>query len=329
MGDSGLWVPELGLGTNNFGRRTNLEESRAVFHAALDNGLTFIDTADVYSAGQIQGVPRSATARPPQGRHRGHQIRSPAEQGSRLMPCTRMSRSQSQATAHRLCQSLYLHFPDSITPVEDTLRTLDDLRREGKLRWIGASNFAAWQIVEAEFAARAAGTARFVSAQNEYNVLNRSLEPELSPACVRYKVGLVAFRPLAHGFLTGKYQRGTPPPAGSRLAERHILKPETEFAVLDQIEAYAHDGGVDLLDVALGRVLAQAGVSCAIVGATTPAQIAANASAVDWHPTAADIAELDDILPLRLYPRRSRSGCLIHHGVRQRASSARSRSMFA
>ena len=302
MGDSGLWVPELGLGTNNFGRRTNLEESRAVFHAALDNGLTFIDTADVYSAGQSEEYLGQLLPG-----HRKDVIvatKFGLQRPGSAAPCH--VRACLEASLKRLrtdyVDLFYLHFPDSITPVEDTLRTLDDLRREGKLRWIGTSNFAAWQIVEAEFAARAAGTARFVSAQNEYNVLNRSLEPELSPACVRYKVGLVAFRPLAHGFLTGKYQRGTPPPAGSRLAERHILKPETEFAVLDQIEAYARDRGINLLDVALGRVLAQAGVSCAIVGATTPAQIAANASAVDWHPTAADIAELDDILPLRLYP---------------------------
>jgi aryl-alcohol dehydrogenase-like predicted oxidoreductase len=302
MGDTGLLVPVLGLGTNNFGRRTRLEESRAVFHAALDDGLTFIDTADVYSAGQSESILGELLP--------GHrqQVILATKFGQQHAGSAEPARVRAslEGSLRRLrteyVDLLYLHFPDPVTPIEDTLRALDDLRREGKLRWIGTSNFAAWQVVEAEFVARMVGTVRFISAQNEYSILNRSVEPELSPACVRYNVGLVAFRPLAHGFLTGKYQRHEQPPAGTRLAERNIRKPDAEFDVLDRVEAFARVRGLELLEIALGRVLAQPGVSSAIIGATTAEQVAANAKALTWHPTAEDLAELDAILPMRLYP---------------------------
>jgi aryl-alcohol dehydrogenase-like predicted oxidoreductase len=177
-----------------------------------------------------------------------------------------------------------------VTPIEETLEALDELVREGKVRYVGSSNFKAWQVVEAEHIARRDGLTRFISAQNHYSLLHRAPEPELAPACERYGIGIIPFFPLEHGLLTGKYRRGEPATDG-RLAGREI--PEERWDRLEALEAFATERGVSVLDVAVGGLLAMPAVASVIAGATTPEQVRANVAAGAWAPSR---SELDAVL---------------------------------
>jgi aryl-alcohol dehydrogenase-like predicted oxidoreductase len=191
-----------------------------------------------------------------------------------------------------------IHVPDPVTPIDETLDVLSDLVHEGKVRYIGSSNFAAWQVADADWTARTKGLERFVSAQNEYSLLKRDAEAELLPACERFGLGMLPFFPLASGILTGKYRRGEPPPEGTRLHAwgRASQLTDDRFDVVEKVEAYAAERGVTILDVAIGALAAQPAVSSVIAGATTPEQVRANVGALHWQPSADDLSALREVL---------------------------------
>jgi aryl-alcohol dehydrogenase-like predicted oxidoreductase len=303
LGSSGLTVSVVGLGCNNFGGRCDRDATKKVLDAAFDEGITLLDTADIYGSrggsetllGELIRDRRDEVVLAT--KFGGDMGGGPEEaRGSR-----RYIRRAVEASLRRLQTDyidLYqLHFPDPRTPIEETLGALHELVVEGKVAYVGSSNFSAWQVVESEWISRCARATRFISAQNHYSLLERRVEAELVPACDRYSVGLLPFFPLANGLLTGKYRRDTPPPEGTRLAARpEQLSPER----LDKVEAlerYAESRGVGVLDVAIGGLLARSPVvGSVIAGATRAEQVRANVAAGGWEPSAEDLAELAAVL---------------------------------
>ncbi|WP_220502004.1 aldo/keto reductase [Microbispora sp. H10670] len=302
LGDSGLVVSAVGLGGNNFGRRIDLDATRAVVDAALDAGVTLIDTADIYGEseallGEVLKGRRDQVVLATKFGGDVHGANGP-DWGARAS--RRYVRLAVERSLRRLGTDwidLYqLHFPDPSTPVEETLSVLTDLVREGKVRYLGSSNFAAWQVTDADWIARTGGLERFVSAQNEYSLLDRRVEQELVPALTHHGIGLLPYFPLANGLLTGKYRRGERPPEGSRLAGRPQYLTGERFDVVERLREFAERQGVTLLDVAIGGLLARPAVSSVIAGATRPEQVAANAAAAGWRPDDVALKELDEIL---------------------------------
>ena len=291
LGRSGLAVSVVGLGCNNFGMRIDAEQTTAVVHAALDAGITLFDTADRYGTvpgtseellGRALGARRDDVVlatkfgKPMQGTN-GEDF---SARGSR-----RYVRRAVTASLRRLgtdhIDLLWMHEPDPATPVLETLEALDDLVTEGLVGYVGSSQFAAWQVTDADWVARTAGTTRFVGAQNKYSLLDRRAEEELLPACRALGIGLVPYFPLESGLLTGKYTAGAPAPAGSRLADPRFSGglAGAPWAALDRLAAVATTYGVDLLDLAVGGLASEPGVASVIAGATTPEQVRANATA--------------------------------------------------
>ncbi len=301
LGSSGLVVSVVGLGCNNLGMKLDDEGSREVVHAALDGGITLFDTADSYGRSEerlgallekhrddlVLATKFGSDVRP-RGNDNGEDWGS---RGSR-----RYIRRAVEASLRRLRTDwidLYqMHRPDPATPIAETLETLDDLVREGKIRYVGTSNFAGWQVAEAEWTARTRHVERFVSAQNEYSWLHREAEADLLPALQHYGIGLLPYYPLANGLLTGKYRRGETPPAGSRIAAwgRQADLTDAAFDVLERLTALAAEHGATLLDVAIGGLAAQPTVASVIAGATSREQVEANVAAGAWRP---DTATLD------------------------------------
>ncbi|MGO9902375.1 MAG: aldo/keto reductase [Solirubrobacteraceae bacterium] len=306
LGNSGLAVSVVGLGTNNFGLKLDLEESRAVVHAALDHGINLFDTSDSYGdseqrLGEILEDKRDdvliATKFGSDVRRLGQDNGVDWNaRGSR-----RYIRRAVENSLRRLRTDwidLYqIHRPDPATPIEETLSTLDDLVHEGKVRYLGHSNFNGWQTADAEWVARTRNLERFISAQNEYSLLVRGIEADLVPALERYEIGLLPYFPLASGLLTGKYRRGEAAPQGSRIQvwKRESVLTDDTFDVLEKLEAFAAERSLTMLDVAIGGLAAQPAVSSVIAGATSPQQVAANVKAGEWQPTADDLAEIDRI----------------------------------
>jgi aryl-alcohol dehydrogenase-like predicted oxidoreductase len=306
LGHSGLAVSVVGLGTNNFGMKIGLEESRAVVHAALDHGVNLFDTSDSYGDSEerlgeiLQGNRDDVLI----ATKFGNDVRRLGQdngvdwgaRGSR-----RYVRRAVENSLRRLRTDwidLYqLHRPDPGTPIEETLSALNDLVSEGKVRYLGHSNFTGWQAADAEWTARTRNLERFISAQNEYSWLKRGIETDLVPALEHYGIGLLPYFPLASGLLTGKYRRGEPAPEGSRIQAwgRQADLTDSTFDVVEQLEAFAADRAITLLDVAIGGLAAQPAVSSVIAGATSPEQVVANVKAGEWRPTADDLAELDRI----------------------------------
>jgi aryl-alcohol dehydrogenase-like predicted oxidoreductase len=302
LGDSGLVVSVVGLGCNNFGRRIDLERTRAVVDAAIDVGVTLFDTSDSYGESEtflgevLQGRRDDVVLATKFGSDlRGRLGADWGARGSR-----RYIRRAVESSLRRLRTDwidLYqLHFPDPVTPLEETLAALHELVVEGKVRYLGSSNLAAWQIVDADWIARSRGTTRFTSAQNHYSLLERGVETELVPACSARGIGLLPYFPLADGLLTGKYRRGEPPPPGTRLAARPERLEEAAFDTIEALERYAVDRGRSLLDVAVGGLAAQPAVASVIAGATRPEQVRANAAAGTWEPGPDDLRQLREIL---------------------------------
>ncbi len=308
LGRSGLTVSVVGLGCNNIGRRLDLDGTRAVVDAALDVGITLFDTADIYGTDRDGGSER-LLGEVLAGRRdevvlatkfgmdmAGGNGPDWGVRGSR-----RYIRLAVEASLRRLRTDhidLYqLHEPDRRTPMAETLAALGELVSEGKVRYLGSSNLAGWQVADAEWTARTAGTERFISAENNYNLLEREVEADLVPACEHFGIGVLPFFPLANGLLTGKYRRGEPPPAGTRLRDKPDLLSERNFDRVEALEKYAAERGITLLDVAIGGLAAQPAVASVIAGATRPEQVRANAAAGDWQPGAADIAALDEVAP--------------------------------
>ncbi len=303
VGDSGLMVSVVGVGTNAFGARIDAEETQAVVDAAIEQGITLFDTADSYGDGASEEFLGRALGKRRDdvviaskfGRGKSQPLHKGAP-GSR-----RYVRRAVEASLRRLGTDyidLYmLHRPDPVTPIEETLEAMSDLVREGKVRYIGSSNFTAWQVTQAEWAARAIGAQRFVAAQNEYSLYNRLAEQELAPACEAAGVGILPYFPLAYGLLTGKYRRGEVAPDGSRLSGSGQAS-RLEGAKWDRIEAlqsFADERGLSLLQVAIGGLVAQPAVASVISGVSRPAQIAANIDAGLWEPSAEDLLALDEL----------------------------------
>lgn len=305
LGQSGLVVSVVGLGCNNFGRKLDADATRAVVDAALEAGITFFDTADIY--GEPSGTSEEFLGAALKGRRddvviatkfgmdmQGANGPDYGARGARRYVIRAVEASLRRLNTEYI--DLYqMHEPDPGTPIEETLSALDDLVRAGKVRYIGCSNFAGWQIADADWTARTAGLTRFVSAQNHYNLLNREVEAEVLPACQRFGLGMLPYYPLASGLLTGKYKRGAQPPAGSRLAaggryaERLARAP---WDAIEAIEAFAAERGRSMLEVAIGWLAAQPTVASVIAGATTPEQVRANVAAAQWRPSAEELTAL-------------------------------------
>ena len=324
LGRSGLTVSVVGLGCNNLGRpgTATLEQAGtdAVVHAALDAGITFFDVADVYGAEPglseerlgralalaMVGAPvaLSLGARRDEvviGTKFGMDMGGVAGDDGGARGSRRYIVRAVEDSLRRLGTDwidLYqFHTPDPATPIEETLRALDDLVRAGKVRYVGHSNRAGWQIAQAEYVARELGVERFVSAQNHYNLLDRRAELEVVPAAAEFGLGVLPYFPLANGLLTGKYSQGDAP-EGSRLS--HVRQHMVADADLEQLAAFgrfARERGITEVQAAIGWLAAQGPVSSVIAGATRAAQVVENAAAADWLATAEDLAELDALFP--------------------------------
>ena len=310
LGASGLMVSTIGLGCNNFGRAGTYTQSQSgtttVIHAAVDAGITLFDTADIYGA--ERGLSETLM---------GHALRGKRDQivlaskfgmdmsgrngpdwgarGSR-----RYIRLAVEASLRRLQTDwidLYqLHQPDPNTPIEETLQTLDDLIREGKVRYIGHSNLAGWQIAEAEFTARLNGHPRFVSAQNEYSLLVRDVEDEVLPAVNAYGLGFLPFFPLYNGLFTGKFSRAGGPTDSRIMMVRPHLVDNAPWDVIERFEAFCEERGVTILAATFAWLLAQPGLTSVIAGATRPEQILQKITEGSaWRPTPADVAWISDL----------------------------------
>lgn len=293
LGASGLRVSTIGLGCNNFGRPGAATESQegttAVLNAAIDAGITFFDTADIYGyeygksesmMGKAIGRRRDSIVLATKFGHTDYE--SPIESwGARAS--RRYVRLAVEGSLRRLQTDwidLYqLHSPDEFTPIEETLDVLDDLITEGKIRYIGCSNLAGWQIAEAEFTARAGGYSRFISAQNEYSLLARDVEREVLPAVRAYGLGFLPYFPLHNGLLTGKFSREGGPADSRIMRQRPHVHADAPWDVLEEYERLLASWGVSMLEGTFGWLLAQPALTSVIAGATTPEQIEQNVRA--------------------------------------------------
>ncbi len=307
LGTSGLEASVVGLGCNNFGMRIDRAVTRAVIEAALEAGVTFFDTADTYGngqseefIGQVLGPRRKgvvlATKFGGVARKRG----SGERWGSRkyIAGCLEASLRRLRTDWVDLYQ---IHYPDPATPIEETLAALDDLVRQGKVRAVGCSNFSGRQIVEAAIQAQERHLVHFVTAQNEWNLLNRRVERGVIPACERHGLGQLPYFPLASGMLTGKYRRGEAFPAGTRLATIEYfssLATEKNFTKVMALQDFAKKRGRTILELAVAWLAVQSSVVSVIAGATTPEQVRANAAAANWNLTSAELVEIDALAPV-------------------------------
>jgi len=307
LGPSGLVVSTVGIGCNNFGRPGTLTESQegtdAVVHAALDAGVTLFDTADVY--GGRPGLSEELLGKSIAGRRDevvlatkfGMDMQGANGPDWGVRGSRRYVRLAVEASLTRLGTDwidLYqMHGPDDVTSIEETLSVLDDLVREGKIRYIGHSNFAGWQIAEAELTASIAGTTAFVSAQNEYSPLARSVEDEVLPAVRAYALGFLPYFPLYNGLLTGKYTRAGGPEDGRLTRIKPKVLEDAPWAIVEEFQRFCDERGVTMLQATFAWLLAQPGLTSVIAGATKPEQIRQNAEAgTAWQPSEDDLAEM-------------------------------------
>jgi len=305
----GLSVSAVGLGCNNFGRRVDLDGTRAVVDAALDAGVNFLDTADIYGGGGgsesllgevLRGRRDQIVLATKFGMDMGANGPSVRPRGSKAYVREAIEGSLRRLQTDVIDLYQY-HRPDGETPIEETLGALDELVKAGKVRYIGCSNFTAGELDEAAGAARENGFASFVSLQNEYSLLKRDIEADVVPECEQLGVAVLPYFPLASGLLSGKYRRGEPAPEGTRLHGRARIADDETFDRLEAAERFAREQGVELLNVAVAGLAAQPMVASVIAGATKPEQVRANAAALRWTPSAEDLEELDAIFPT---PRR-------------------------
>jgi len=298
LGNDGPEVSVVGLGCNNFGMRVDLEGTRTVVDAALDARITLFDTADVYGG---KGGSESFLGEVLDGRRDsvvlatkfgGDMGDGTEARGSRDYILKAVDASLRRLRTDYVDLYQY-HTPDKVTPFAETFGALDELVRDGKVRYVGHSNLEAAQVEEVDALAREHGWARPVSAQNRYSLLRREAEEALLPTCDRLGLGVLPYFPLASGLLTGKYRREQPRPEGTRLATRDEVFTDETFDRLEALEAFAEARGVSLLEVAIGGLLAQPAVASVISGATKPEQVRSNAVAGEWQPSADDLAALN------------------------------------
>jgi len=307
LGDSGLLVSVVGLGCNNFGGRLDVARTRAVVDAAIDEGITLLDTAESYGG---QGASELALGEVLKGRRDKVVLATKfggADMGYGPAAGAKGSRSYIKVAVEKSLTRLktdyidlyQLHAPDPVTPIDETIAALDDLVTEGKVRYMGHSNLPGWQIADAAHAAASSGRTSFISAQNHWSLLERGAEREVVPAAAHFGVGVLPFFPLANGLLTGKVRKGQDIPANSRLAEPRRAGYVTD-AKLDKVEAliaWGQEQGVSILEIAIGGLAAQPACSSVIAGATSPEQVKANAAAGEWEPTEDQLAAVDKIVP--------------------------------
>lgn len=296
-----LDVSVVGLGCNNFGWKLDEQGTASVVHAALDAGITFFDTADTYGGtnsevflGRALGTRRVEVV---VATKFGWEL-DPRRKGARPEYVRRAVEDSLRRLGMDRIDLYQLHRPDPTVPIEETLGALDELVRAGKVRQIGCSNFSATQLRAADRAAD--GRARFVSVQNEYNLLQREPEREVLPECERLGLSFLPYFPLANGLLTGKYRKGQPPPPGARLASGARfadMLSDNSLAVIESLIAFAELRGHTLLQLAFAWLLARPVVASVIAGATSPEQVRANAGAAGWRVTNADLAEIDAMAP--------------------------------
>jgi aryl-alcohol dehydrogenase-like predicted oxidoreductase len=308
LGRSGLVVSVVGLGCNNFGRKLDADGARAVVDAALNAGITLYDTADIY--GTPHGSSEELLGAALKGRRddvvlatkfgmdmAGMNGPDHGARGARSYIVRAVEASLRRLDTDHI--DLYqMHTPDPATPIDETLAALDDLVHAGKVRYLGNSNFAGWQIADADWTARTAGVTPFISAQNQYSLLHRDTEIEVVPGCEHFGLGLLPFFPLDSGLLSGKYRRGEKPTEGTRLSLERYQRwlDGADWDTIEALTLYAAERGHSLLDVAIAGLAARPAVTSVIAGATTPDQVRANAAAGTWQLTADEQAALDKLL---------------------------------
>lgn len=304
LGASGLQVSAVGLGCNNFGMRIDKEKSAEVVARALELGINFFDTADIYGGTLSEQFLGEAL-----GERRQHVVVAtkfggPTGEGPGNRGGSRRYIMQAAEASLRRLNTDYIdlyqyHFPDPKTPIEESLRAMDDLVRSGKVRYIGSSNMSAWQVVEAHWVAKSEHLSPFITAQNEYSLIDRRAEQELAPACRQYGIGILPYFPLASGLLTGKYRRGEAPGEDTRIAawgtRGQELLTDRNFDIVEGLQKFAAQRDKTLLDVAIGWLASQDVVSSVIAGATKPEQVEQNAAAADFRLSPEELAEIDTI----------------------------------
>ncbi|HEY5797883.1 MAG TPA: aldo/keto reductase [Bosea sp. (in: a-proteobacteria)] len=303
LGRSGLRVSLVGLGCNNFGGRIDLDATRKVVDAAIESGITLFDTADIYgekagsetALGQLLGSRRKDIVLASKF---GMKMFHGGEGGSRRYIMSAVEESLTRLKTDWI--DLYqFHKPDPLTPIDETLRALEDLVRQGKVRYIGCSNMPGWQVADAQWTARDLGIGGFASAQDEYSLLKRGAEADLIPAISHFGMGLLPYFPLANGALTGKYKRNAPMPDGARLTKLPVragqIFSDQNWTKIEALSAFCEKRGKTLVELAFSWLAAQPVVSSVIAGATKPEQIAANVKAAEWALTGEELAEIDAI----------------------------------
>ncbi len=303
LGRSGLIVSAVGLGCNNFGPRCDMATTRAVVHKALDLGVTFFDTSDTYGE---RGASEEYLGRVLAGRRSEIVLASkfarPMDREGRLQGASRRYIMGAVEASLKRLGTDYLdlyqqHIADPRTPIEETLRALDDLVRQGKVRYLGCSTLAAWQVVEAQWTSTHLGLERYVACQERYSLIDRDLDRELMPVIQSYGLGLIPFSPLANGLLTGNYRRDAPLPAGARLAttpraaERYLTA--ANWVTVERLMGFCEAHGRGLLELAISWLLRRPAVASVIAGATTPEQVASNVRAAQWVLSREDMDEID------------------------------------
>jgi aryl-alcohol dehydrogenase-like predicted oxidoreductase len=302
LGALGPEVSVVGLGCNNFGRRVDLAGTRKVVDAAIEEGVTFFDTANTY--GDPRGASEELLGEVLNGRRDRVVLATKfgMDMGDGRGPRGSRDyiRQAIEASLRRLRTDVidyyWYHQPDGVTPIAETLETLHELVSAGTVRYIGASNFSAEQIEEADSVAREGGLTRFTAIQNNYSLLVRDAERDVLPTCERLGLGFVPFFPLASGLLTGKYRRGEAAPDGTRLAAREQVGTSEQFDVVEAVERFAAARELSMTEVAIGALLARPAVSTVIAGATKPEQVRENAAAGRWIADESDLAELEGLL---------------------------------
>ncbi len=305
LGQSGLLVSVVGLGCNNFGSRLDLAGTRAVVDTAIEAGITLFDTADIYGGG---GRSEELLGEVLQGRRDevvlatkfGHQS---ADMGYGAAAGAKGGRGYiRRAVEHSLRRlrtdyiDLYqIHTPDPRTPLAETIGALTELVTEGKVRYLGHSNFKGWQLAEAAAIADRHGLAPFVSAQNHWSLLERAAEAEVVPAARHFGLGVLPYFPLANGLLTGKIRRGQPAQEGTRLAGRDSYVTDAKLDIVEGLAEWGKVHDVSLLTIAISALLAQPGCASVIAGAMSPEQVTGNAATAEWTPSAEELAEIDAI----------------------------------
>jgi len=324
LGKSGLKVSEIGLGGNNFGMRIGEEASIAVIRHALDAGINFIDTADGYGQGHSEEFVGKAVKDRRSEAIVATKFSMPAGQGPNDYGASRHHILQAVETSLKRLGTdyidlYYVHMPDTTTPIEETLRTLDNLIKTGKVRYIACSNFAAWQLCESLWTSRTNNLESFVVVQSQYNLLERGIESELVPCCESYGIGIIPYSPLAGGFLTGKYERGKPAPAGTRLGMMQKAPPpqmpnmpgmpmrgrqpmfgsvlnDSNFNKLEKWQQFARAHNHSMEELAIAWLLSHSYVNSVIAGATKPEQVSAHVAAAQWKLSTSELAELELLL---------------------------------